>query len=222
MRQVRPSIDLGHRLHEVGFRQVAEQQHVEEPVVRAGFRDHQHPAAEIAAVCDDHLVHQTDALLPVDGDSYLGVLPARENGERRPEVRDLAAECLRRLIRPLCDRAAHPHAGDVEEPGLAGLTRPGAIPDPSGIDRPRLPAKRDLDRILELGRDRVGADEVDAGAARDHRQLGSAADDAGGDLVDRAVAADCDDELCVLRRLGGEFPQVFGLLGEEGVTLEAE
>ena len=130
-------IDLRQRPDEVGLRHVADHQDVEEAVVGARLGAHLHPAPEVAAVGDDHLVHPSGALLAVDLHAHLRVLPPREHRERRPEVRRLPAECLRRLVRSLRDRAAHPDAGDVHEPGFAGLARPGPERDASRVDLPR-------------------------------------------------------------------------------------
>ena len=219
---MRAPVDLRQRADEVGLGDVADQQNVEEPVVRLGLGGEHHPAAQVAAVRDDDFVHASLSDLVVDGDPDLGVAPAGKDGQCRPQVRDLAAERFRRLVRALRDRAAHPDAGRVDEPALRGLARPGAVADASGVDLPRGAADGDLDRGVELARDPVRADEVDAGAARNHRELDAAdPDDPGCDLVHRPVAADGDHERgAVLGSAARQFAQVLGPLGEQGVALE--
>ena len=145
--QMRAAEDLRHRQHEVALREVADQQHVERAVVRARLRADLHPAAEVRAVGDDDVVHAGVARLAVDRDVDLAVRPAREHGERRPDVRDLPAERLRRVVGALRDRAAHPGAADVREPATLPRRRPSA-----GRSRGRgrscasVPRERDLDR----------------------------------------------------------------------------
>ena len=115
MGEVLPPERLRQRRQEVALRQVADREHVEEAVVRLRVGADDHPAAEGLAVRDDDVVHVADAGLAVDRQAELRVLPLREDRERRPEVGDLAAERLRRLVRALGDRAAHARARDVRE-----------------------------------------------------------------------------------------------------------
>jgi hypothetical protein len=51
------AIGLRQGQQQVALGQVADQEHVEEAVVRLGLRQHLHSAAEVAAVRDDHVVH---------------------------------------------------------------------------------------------------------------------------------------------------------------------
>src|SRR5438552_19187473 len=95
------AVELRHRLEQLRARDVADQEHVEEPVVRLGLRADLHAAAEIAAVRHDHVLHPAAARLAVDRDAHLAVLPAREDGERGPGVGTLAAEPLRRPVAAL-------------------------------------------------------------------------------------------------------------------------
>ena len=55
--EVGPAVDLGERLHEVELRDVADQEDVEDAVVRLGLRGHVHSAPELLAVGDDHVEH---------------------------------------------------------------------------------------------------------------------------------------------------------------------
>ncbi len=64
-------------------------------------------------------------------------LPAREHGERRQQVGRLPAEHLRRLVRPLRDRAAHPGARDVGEEGHLLGAVPGAEGGAAEVDLAR-------------------------------------------------------------------------------------
>ena len=195
MRQVLAAVGLREGHEQVALGQVADREHVEEAVVGLGLGADDHPAAEGAPVRDDDVVHAAAADLVVDRDADLAVLPAREDGERRPEVGDLAAERLRRLVRALRDRAAHACARDVREVRLAVAPVPGAEVDAAEVDRARLAGQRHVDRAVELVRDPVGADEVPARAARDDRDLDALEPgDPVRDLVHRAVAADDDEQ----------------------------
>ena len=164
------------------------------------------------------------APLVADGDVDLGRLPAREDGERRVRVGDLAAERLRRLVRALGDRAAHAGAGDVGEPRLARARRPRAVAGAAEVDPPRPPVAGDGDRLLELARDAVGADEVPAGAARDHGELdASSAGEAVDDLVHRAVAADATISFAPRSAASrASRPSWPGPVGEQRVAGQAE
>ena len=183
-----------------------------------------HPAAEVAAVRDDDVVHPSAPLLAVDGHPHLVVAPAREDGHRGPEVRGLPTERLRALVRALGDRAAHPGARDVGEEGLAVAPVPAAVPRPAEVDHAGPPAQSDLDGRFEASRDAVGADEVPARAARDHRQLDVLAPgDPVHDLVDGAVAADDDEQArAAVGRRPRELRELPGPLGEERVAPQPE
>ena len=222
MRQVRPAVGLRQRQQQVALGQVADQEDVEAAVVGLGVGQHLHPAAEVAAVGDDHVVHATAVLVAVDPHRDLVVAPAREDGERRPRVRDLAAERLGRLVGALGDRAAHAGAGDVREQRLAFGAVPAEVARAPKVDLSRPAAQRDLDRGLELARDAVGADEVPAGAARDHGQLDVEAGDPVDDLVHGAVAADRHEQRRRRRGLARELGQVARPLGEQRVALQPE
>ncbi len=167
-------------------------------------------------------MHPPLAELLVDRDSHLARLPAGEDRKGRPRVGDLAAERLRRLVGALGDRAAHPGARDVGEVGLGLAAVPAAEARAPEVDLARAAVQRHVDGGLDLSRDVVGADEVPACAARDHRDLDSLeAGDSVRDLVHRAVAADDDEELGAvprgLRRERAELPR---LLREERVPCE--
>ena len=127
MRQVRAAVGLRQRQQQVALRQVADQEHVEEAVVRLRVRADHHPAAERRPFATTTSCMRPPRISSSTDDAELRVLPAREDGERRPEVRDLAAERLRRLVRALRDRAAHAGARDVREPGLGLAPVPGAV-----------------------------------------------------------------------------------------------
>jgi hypothetical protein len=82
--------------------------------------------------------------------------------------------------------------------------------------------ERHGDGLLELARDAERAHEVAAGAARDQGEVDVQTGEAVGDLVDRPVAADGDDQVGVRRRLASELGQVSRPLGEERVAVQAE
>ncbi len=119
------------------------------------------------------------------------------DGDRRPEVGDLAAERrVRRLVRPLRDRAAHARAGDVREVRLADLaaSRRGRRRGRGRSSRAR-PSSATRTASSGFDRDAEGADEVAPGAARDDASsTPSAPGEPVDDLVDRAVAADGDEQ----------------------------
>ena len=158
----------------------------------------------------------------VDRDADLADAPAREDAQRREQVRDLAAERLRRLVRPLCDRAAHAGARDVREPARLVGARPRAVADAAEVDLARRAVQRHVDGVFRSARDPLRAREVPARAARDHRDLDVALRDAVRDLVHRAVAAD-DDELrrAAVDRFSRELRQMAGALGEQRIAGEA-
>src|SRR5919108_1257115 len=168
----------------------------EEAAARRPPRGKNHPpAAEVAAVRDAPAVHPPPRRLAVGGPADRAGPPAREDSEGRPQVRDLPAERLRRLVRALGDRAAHAGARHVREPRVRLAAAPRAVADAAEVDLARAPGAGDLDGVLEPMRDPVRADEVPAGPAREHRHLDvAAARDAVRDLVHRAVAADDDEE----------------------------
>ena len=126
---------------------------------------------------------------------HLGVLPLEEHAGQRIEERRLAAERLRHPVRALGDGAAHADRADVREPALARPRRPtcGNETRPASIVR-GVPVERDAHRVVELRRDPVRAPEVHARPERDRREVDVAPGDAVHDLVQRAVAADSDDE----------------------------
>ena len=220
MREVLAAVGLRQCADEVALRQVAEQQHVEEAVVGRRVGTDLHPAAEVAAVGDDHVVHRRLAPFSADLDGDAPGPPAREHGERGPRVGDLAAERLRRLVRSLGDGAAHPRARDVREPAHALAAGPRAVGDAAEVERARLPRERDRGGGGGLLRDPELAHEVDAGAAREDGEI-----DVGppGDplhrLVDRAVAADDDEQRgAAVRRVARQLGQVPAPLREERVA----
>src|SRR5205823_9128325 len=112
--------------------------------------------------------------------------------EGRPEIGGLAAERLRRLVRALGDRAAHPGARDVREVSNTLGAAPGAEGDAAEVDLADLPAARDRDGPVEAPRDPVRARKIDAGAARQHRELRRRGDESVRRPVDGPVAADGD------------------------------
>ena len=168
-----------------------------------------HSAPQVPAVGDDHLVHRPARCSPSTCDPHLGVLPPREHRERRPEVRRLPAERLRRRR----SRASRPRRSSRRRrrsrTRLRRLARPGAV---TRRGPRRSPASRRREAtaiaVVELRRDAERADEVDPGAAGDDGELDAARPDEEpvDDLVDRAVAADGDDEpRARLGRLPGEL-----------------
>ena len=66
MRKMGSPVDLGERAREVAFGDVADEQSVQEPVVRGRLRRDHHAAAEVATVGNDHVVHSPTADLVVD------------------------------------------------------------------------------------------------------------------------------------------------------------
>ena len=162
--------------------------------------DH-HPAAEVAAVGDDHLVHpaaRAPRRRPARGPRCCCQRAKTASVDQRYETLPPSAfddSFVRLATAPLI-----PTPATLTNHASPGSPRPGAEADAAGVDLARCAVERDLDGVVELRRDAVGADEVDAGAARDHRQLGAAgADEARGDLVDGAVAADGDDQVGACR-----------------------
>ena len=137
----------------------------------------------------------------VEPHRHLGVLPLEEHAGQRVEERRLPAERLRHPVRALGDGAAHADRADVREPALGVLAAPGAeATRPASIVRGR-PSRATRTASSNARRDAVGADEVHArsraGSSRARRR------DAGDpvhDLVQRAVAADRDDERGAVRR----------------------
>ena len=111
------------------------------------------------------------APLAVDGHLDLGRLPAGEDGEGRPQVGGLPAERLRRLVRALRDRAAHPGARDVREGRRRVRAVPGAVRGAPEVDRADVALQGDLHRVVDLPRDPEGAREVPSGPARDDGDL---------------------------------------------------
>ena len=87
-----------------------------------------------------------------------------------------------------------------------------------------MPVARDGDRVLEPARDAVRADEIPAGATRDHSEVdAAAAGQALHDLVDRPVASHGDDQRgAFVSRPRREVAELARPLGEQGVSAEAE
>ena len=135
VRQVCAAEDLRHREQEIPLRQVADQQHVERAVVQGCVRADLHPAAEVRPVGDDDVVHAGTALLGADRNVDLAVRPAREDGERRPDVGHFPPERLRRVVGTLRDRAAHAGAADVREPGDSFGPVPAPVGRAAEVDR---------------------------------------------------------------------------------------
>jgi hypothetical protein len=127
-----------------------------------------------------------------------------------------------RLVRALRHRAAHARAADVGEDCLAVAAVPAAVASAPEVDLAGPPLERDLDRAFELARDAVGADEVPAGAARDHRELDVEAGDPVDDLVHGSVPADRHEQVGVRRRLARELGQVTRALREQRVAAQTE
>ena len=81
--------------------------------------------------------------------------------------------------------------------------------------------ERHVDGVFDLARDPVGADEVPARAARDHRHLGLIVEigDPVHDLVHGAVPADDDEQLrAAVGRLAGELAELARAFREERVA----
>ena len=190
MREVLALVGLRQDEREVALRHVADEQDVEEAVVGLGVGAHHHAAAEEATVADHRVDHPAAARLVPDRHAHLPGLPSEEHRERRPVVRDLAAERLRGLVRALRDRTGDAGAPDVREIRTRLLARPRAVRDDARVDLAHRPLQRDVDRRVEISRDVERAHEVPAGSARDHRELDvPRADHAVDDLVHRAVSA---------------------------------
>ena len=223
MREMRPAVDLRHRAHEVELCDVADQERVEEPVVRFRVGADLHPGAEVAAVRDHDVVHPAVARLVVHGHPHLGVLPPREHGERRHEIRGLRQAPFG-LVDSLGDRAAHACARDVRKARFLDVTAPGTVRASPDVDRPDMSRQRRLDGSFELRGDVERPDEVDAGSARDHREIGTGrARHPVDDLVHRAVAPDGDEQggpAC--DSVARELAKMESPLGEECVPVEAE
>ncbi len=186
-------------------------------------REH-HPAAVPHAVRDDDVVHAAAPLVAVgEPHGHLGVRPLQEHPREGVEERGAAAECLRHAVDALGDGAAHPDGADVREPALLVSARPGPVAHPARVDGSGRALERHADGVVEPRRDAVGAHEVHAGADRDRRELDPPAGDAVDGLVERAVAADRDDERgSVVGRTARQLDQVAGPLGEEGLAGETE
>ncbi len=223
MREVLPAVALREREQEVALRDVADHEHVEEAVVGLGLGQHHHPAAEVAPVRDERVDDLPVACVPVHRDPHLARLPAREDGERRPVVRDLPSERLRGLVRALRDRAADPRARDVREVRARLLSGPRPERDEPDVDLADGARERDVHGRIEIARDPVGAHEVPARPPRDHGDLDVGPGRPVHDLVDRPVAADHDEPLrAAVDRLSGERRELARLLGDERVAGEAE
>ncbi len=219
-----PAIRLREHEEQVPLRDVADQHHVEDPVVGLGIGAHHHAAPEVAAVRDDDVDHPPAADLVVDRHAELVRLPADEHRQRRPVVRHLPAERLGRLVRASGDRAADPRARDVREVRATLGARPGPEGHEPQVDRAHVLREHRRDGVLQPARDPVRADEVPPGAVGKHSEVEPLeVGDAVHDLVDGAVASD-DDEQCRAALHG--FPRERGevplLLGEERVAVEPE
>ena len=226
MRDVRAAVELRRGGDEVALRHVADQQDIEQTVVRLRLGREPHGAAVVLAVRDDDVVHPPlAARAAVELDADDGVLPFEEDADERVEERRAAAQRLRHAVRTLRDRRAHADAADVGDVPLRVGAVPGAVRDAADVDGPHDAVACGSDRFRELRRDPVRAHEVHAGADRDRRQLARRPrpDESVHHLVQRAVAADRDDER---RALGGralrQLDQVPGPLGEERLALEPE
>ena len=92
------------------------------------------------------------------------------------------------------------------------------------VDRPRPPAERDANCVLELRGNAERADEVAAGASGDDGELGTlGTHEPVDDVVHRPVAAHGDEQVrTVLRRRARELAEVLGLLREERSPRQAE
>ena len=125
VRQVRAAVDLRHRQHEVALGHVADRDDVEETVV--GQRRRGTSSSRRRRSVRSRRRRRTSARCVVSSStvsSRLDGRPAREHGERRPEVRRLRAERLRRVVRALGDRPAHAGARDVGEARRSPRFRP--------------------------------------------------------------------------------------------------
>ena len=147
------------------------------PSSGSALRAHHHPAAEEAAVADHRVDHPAAARLAVDGDAHLTGLPAEEDGQRGPVVRDLRRRAPSTISFARCAIAP-------EMPALATFANsvrpsspaPRAIRGDADVDRhaPCPSARRRSRRSMSRGMSKR-AHEVPARAARDHRQLDAAA-----------------------------------------------
>src|SRR5436309_13224618 len=160
VRKVVAPIGLREHEEEVTLRDVSDEQHVEDAVVRKRLRTQHDPAPDDASVRDDAVDHAPFANLAIDRDSHPPRLPAEEDRECRPVVRDLAAERFRGLVRAPRDRTADARAADVREVGPSFSAGPGAKSRPSEVDLADVAGERGGDRILEAPRDTEATDEV--------------------------------------------------------------
>ena len=176
---------------------------VERAVVELRLGADLHAAAEEAAVADRRHQHAAPlARAAVEGEPDVGVVVGRPASARvAPRNADLAAEALRRGVGAAGDGAREAERRDVDE--VARRRRAPSWPtkrDAAGVDDARrrrracaAPPRRRSCGQLER------APEVAARAARDDAQLGRARRRpprriAVGDLGDRPVAAERDDE----------------------------
>src|SRR5262249_6679795 len=117
------------------------------------------------------------------------------------EEGDLAAQHLRRAVHDLVDEAGDAERGDVDEDAALLLVTRGGVLEQADVDRPPLAGLEDRGGAGDVVGDAGGLAEVAAGAERDDPERGvgldglAAVEEAVGDLVRGAVAADGDDGL---------------------------
>ena len=223
MREVLALVGLRQDEREVALRHVADEQDVEETVVGLGVGAHHHAAAQEPAVADHRVDHPAAARLVPDRHAHLPGLPPEEHRERRPVVRDLAAERLRGLVRALRDRPRDAGATDVREVRTRLVASPRAVGDDAGVDLAHRPLQRDVDCSIEVSWNIEGAHEVPTGPARNHRELDVfRADHAVDDLVHRAVSAHHDQARCAAAdRLGSERSELAGPIRDQRVAVQS-
>src|SRR5437660_702647 len=201
MRHVRSAVELRCRRDEVELRDVADEQHVEEAIVRRGIRRELHPAAVEASVRDDDVVHAPAPLGAVEPNADAGVAPGQELARQGVEERRLAAERLRHRVGALRNRAAHPETRDIREVPFSVVECHAAE-----VELARSSCARNMDSLVEARRKSVRPREILAGPLREHRELDAATGGSVHHLIYRAVTADDDEEIGVrLAREVGEL-----------------
>src|SRR5690606_3615966 len=198
-------------------------------VVGPGVRGEPEPAADGGAVADggeeERAVVDPLARRAVvrAADLDVRLRPEPERSEHGGEVAGTAAEPLepRRLRRR---ERVEPDPDGVDEGGLVEEVVGGLAPaDDPGVDGHDPGAEERADGLGGLFRDAEEAGEVVAGAERDHAEDGLTlgGEEAGGDLLQRAVAAGGDDGVEARGGVAGEHGGVVGPPGGEDLERRA-
>ena len=149
-----------------------------------------------------------------------------QTGERRPGGIDaLTPSACDAALARCSDRPAHSGARDVPNSACSCLAVPRPVRDAAEIHGSRLARRRDPRGGGDIIRDPERAHEVTARAAWDHGHGWFLVEpvEAVDDLVNRAVAADDDEQLgATLHGLPGELSEMTAPLAEERVPLEPD